>query len=146
MGAGDAVVYAVGGMTTPRPSVPVVLVVDDDDYVHGTLTAALRRFKPTIVRATTAAEGERLAREHRPDLAIIDVGLPDSDGYVLTARLREEPELADLRIIILTGHLPDAPAASAAGADAILGKPFRVQEFLDTVARLLGLTSSSTSG
>jgi len=116
-----------------RQGRPVILVVDDDDYVHSTLSAALRGLHPEILRAKTAAEGLALAMERRPDLAILDVGLPDQDGYALTRALRDERDLADLRICILTGYLPDEHRARDAGADAIIGKPFRLHEFLAVV-------------
>lgn len=118
---------------------PVILVVDDDEYVHSTLTSAMRGLRPEIIRAATGAEGLASALEHHPDLAIVDVGLPDLDGYALTRALRAQPELAGLRICILTGHLPDERLAREAGADAILGKPFRLNDFLDTVRAQLQL-------
>jgi DNA-binding response OmpR family regulator len=114
-------------------AVPVILVVDDDEYVHSMLAAAMRGLRAEVIRATTAAQGLELALERRPDVAIVDVGLPDLDGYALTRAMRARTELASLRICILTGHLPDETLAREAGANAILGKPFRVQEFLDTV-------------
>lgn len=116
---------------------PVILIVDDDDYVPTTLTAALRGLRPAIIRATRAEEGLAQALAHRPAVAIVDVGLPDMDGYALTRRLRERAELADMRICILTGHLPDEEAAQAAGADAIVGKPFRLKAIVDTIDGLL---------
>lgn len=116
---------------------PVILIVDDDDYIPTTLTAALRRLRPAIVRATRAEEGLAQALAHRPAVAIVDVGLPDMDGYTLTRRMREQEELADMRICILTGHRPDKAAAQAAGADVIIGKPFRLKAIVDTIDGLL---------
>jgi DNA-binding response OmpR family regulator len=130
------------GSDSRRP-MPVILVVDDDEYVHSTLAAALRGLRPDLVQARTAADGLEQAIGRRPDLAIIDVGLPDLDGYTLTRALRARPELASLRICILTGHLPDEAKAHEAGADAIIGKPFRLQAFLDTVRAQLRMTSGS---
>jgi DNA-binding response OmpR family regulator len=126
-----------------RRATPVILVVDDDEYVHSTLAAALRGLRPEIIRAATAAEGLKLAVDRRPDLAIVDVGLPDLDGYALTRAMRANPELADLRICILTGHLPDETLAREAGANAIIGKPFRLNEFLDTIRGQLRITAGS---
>jgi DNA-binding response OmpR family regulator len=127
--------------TQTRRTTPVILVVDDDDYVHSTLAAAMRGLRPEIIRAGTAEEGLRLALERRPDVAILDVGLPDQDGYQLTRALRAQPELADLRICILTGHLPDHALAREAGANAIIGKPFRLHDFLDTIRDQLRVTA-----
>jgi DNA-binding response OmpR family regulator len=112
---------------------PVILVVDDDEYVHSTLAAAMRGLRPEIIQATTAAQGLELALERRPDVAIVDVGLPDLDGYELTRAMRARSELAGLRICILTGHLPDEALAREAGANAIIGKPFHVNDFLATI-------------
>jgi DNA-binding response OmpR family regulator len=119
---------------------PVILVVDDDEYVHSTLSAALRGLQPDIIQAMTAADGLRLALDRRPNLAIIDVGLPDLDGYALTRSMRARPELTDLRICILTGHRPDQALADEAGANAILAKPFRLAEFVEVVRSQLRLS------
>jgi two-component system KDP operon response regulator KdpE len=120
----------------------VILVVDDDDYVHATLSAALRGLHREMVRATTAADGIRLAILHRPAVAIVDVGLPDLDGYALTRAMRARPELAATRICILTGHLPDEDLALIAGANAIIGKPFRLNDLLDTIGRELRIAEA----
>jgi two-component system, sensor histidine kinase len=116
---------------------PVILIVDDDDYVHGAVRAVLRRMQATVVRAATAAEGRSLAREEPPDLAIVDVGLPDGDGYELARSLKADAAPRELRTVILTGYAPDESAAAASHVDAVIGKPFRLHEFLATVERLL---------
>ncbi|MGD0249212.1 MAG: response regulator [Candidatus Limnocylindrales bacterium] len=135
--------YPPGAMTSSRPPShactrpPTVLIVDDDEYVYGALQAALRGLHPRLLIATTASEGAALALEHRPELAIIDVGLPDLDGYQLTASLRRHG-LTETRILILTGHAPDEAAARDAGADALVAKPFSLHQFLDLVREQLG--------
>jgi two-component system KDP operon response regulator KdpE len=126
-----------------RRTAPVILVVDDDEYVHSTLAAAMRGLRPEIIRAVTAADGLQLALDRRPDMAIVDVGLPDLDGYALTRAMRARPELAELRICILTGHLPDEALAREAGANAIIGKPFRLHEFLDTIRSQLRMPAGT---
>jgi DNA-binding response OmpR family regulator len=123
---------------------PVILVVDDDEYVHSTLAAAMRGLRAEVVRATTAAQGLDLALARLPDVAIVDVGLPDLDGYALTRALRARPELGGLRICILTGHLPDESLARDAGANAIIGKPFRLDAFLDTIRDQLRVPSGES--
>lgn len=114
-----------------------ILVIDDDDYVHVSLRAALRSLRAELVRAGSAAEGLELARRMRPDLAIVDLGLPDADGYQVTRWLCADPDLDAMSILIVTGHLPDQDAARAAGADEILGKPFSLHESLEAVRRQL---------
>jgi DNA-binding response OmpR family regulator len=113
-------------------------VVDDDEYVHGALEAALRGLRVHLLTAHTAAEGEALALQHHPLLAIVDIGLPDKDGYELTADLRRIPALASMRVLILTGQSPDERAAARAGANGLVQKPFRLHHFLDLVREQLG--------
>ena len=130
-------------MGTPTPlrpgsHSPAVLIVDDDEYVHGALEAALRGLRVHLLTAHTAAEGEALALAHRPVLAIVDVGLPDRDGYRLTADMRRAPSLVGMRILILTGQSPDEVAAHDCGANGLILKPFRLHHFLDLVREQLG--------
>ncbi len=115
-----------------------MLIVDDDEYVHGALEAALRGLRVNLLMAHTAAEGEALALQHHPLLAIVDVGLPDRDGYRLTADLRRASSLGSMRILILTGGSPDEAAAHRAGANGLIQKPFRLHHFLDLVREQLG--------
>jgi two-component system response regulator DesR len=112
--------------------------VDDDEYVLGTLEAALRGLRVHLLTARTAAEGEALALQHRPLLAIVDVGLPDRNGYRLAADLRMAPSLAGMRILILTGQSPDEAAARSSGVNGLVLKPFRLHQFLDLVRDQLG--------
>jgi DNA-binding response OmpR family regulator len=136
--------YPPGRMTTPTqlhdvaPRSAAVLIVDDDEYVHGALEAALRGLRVRLLTAHTAAEGEALALEHHPVLAIVDVGLPDRDGYVLTADMRRARSLDSMKILILTGQSPDLHKATAAGANGVVQKPFRLHHFLDIVRQQLG--------
>ena len=138
MGATEPAPRRVPDASSGRPSAPTILVVDDDEYVRTALVAALRGVRARTLVAESAAEGLALALEHRPQLAIVDVGLPDADGYELTRRIRAREELRGLAVLILTGHVPDESAARAAGADAIIGKPFRLNEFLQSVRLHLG--------
>lgn len=129
-----------------RHRAPIILVVDDDEYVHSTLAAAMRSLRPDILWAATAAAGLALALDRRPDLAIVDVGLPDLDGYALVRAIRARPELASLRVCILTGHLPDETLARDVGANAIIGKPFRLDEFLATIRGQLRIRPGDAAG
>jgi two-component system KDP operon response regulator KdpE len=125
---------------------PVVLVVDDDDYVRLAVQAMLRGIRCEVVTAATGGAGLELARIHHPDLAILDVGLPDTDGYQLAYELRSEEELAGMRIVFLTAHLPDATAVEVVGGNLFLGKPFRMQTLLEAVrSQLAGSTAGPTA-
>lgn len=116
---------------------PVVLIVDDDEYIRVAVRALLRNLRCEVLTAGTAAAALALARAHHPDLAILDVGLPDTDGYQLAYELRSEEDLAGMRIVFLTGHLPDASAVEVVGGNLFLGKPFGMQALLEAVRQQL---------
>ncbi len=66
-----------------------LLVVDDEPSIRELLTASLRFAGFEVVGAADGAEALRMAEQHRPDLVILDVMLPDLDGFTVTRRLRE---------------------------------------------------------
>ncbi len=113
-------------MTT---SGPLVLVVQDEDPVRRFLRAALENHGYRLVEATSVLEAEQLAPLHRPDVLLLDLGLPDGDGIDLTRRLRGWTRTP---IIVLSarGREEDKVDALDAGADDYLTKPFSVNELL----------------
>lgn len=111
-----------------------VVIVDDHSALRQGLQVLLERRACRVLAAVgTAAEGEQAIAEHSPDVAVIDVGLPDEGGVRLTRRLL----LADpgLRIVIYTG-IEDAPTLAAAlesGARGFVFKPSPLDTLLDAI-------------
>jgi DNA-binding response OmpR family regulator len=89
------------------------------------------------VRATsTGQEGIQALREYSPDLALIDVGLPDMDGYDVVRAVR--PQLSGKIVMLSARSAPDDMAIGlAAGADAYLTKPFRPRALRERLAEIL---------
>jgi two-component system KDP operon response regulator KdpE len=114
----------------------VVLIVEDDPAIQ----AVLRLFaEANDMRAVVAGTGEAAIREAksiRPDLAIIDLGLPDRDGIDVISNIRS---WSHLPIIVLSARTLDwqKRAAFDAGADDYVTKPFSVPELLATMRALL---------
>lgn len=102
-----------------------VLLVDDNEDAAVTSAALLRQIGHDVHVAHSAAEALALGRRHAPAVAILDIGLPDMDGYALAAALREEAGAAPLRLVALTGYgqKADVERARAAGFDVHLTKP-----------------------
>lgn len=102
-----------------------LLVVDDDVAVIEYLGQLLKGFAQ-ISFATNGEDALRLAEQHRPDLVLLDVDLPDLGGFEVCRRLRATPGLADLPIIFATSHADAGTEARALnlGADDFLRKPF----------------------
>jgi two-component system KDP operon response regulator KdpE len=106
-----------------------VLVVDDERAIRRFLQASLTANGHTIFEASNGQEALEAVLAHRPDVIILDLGLPDRDGIEVIQRLRE---WAQTPIIVLSvrEHETDKIAALDAGADDYLTKPFSVGELL----------------
>lgn len=117
-----------------------VLVADDEPDIRALIRFPLARRGVEVLEAVDGAEAVAVARRERPALALLDVMMPELDGLAACRLLREDPELSDIPIVILSarGQAADVEAGRAAGASAYLVKPFDTAELLALVARLTG--------
>lgn len=106
-----------------------ILVVDDEPQILRYLRATLSTHDFAVIEATSAREAETLAASHRPDVILLDLGLPDMDGIQLTRKLREWCD-APIIVISARGQEEDKIQALDAGADDYLTKPFGTGELL----------------
>jgi two-component system phosphate regulon response regulator PhoB len=115
-----------------------VLVVDDDPTVLEIVETVLRSGGLDVDLQRCGRDGLRAAHEHPPDLAVLDVTMPDMTGLEVCRALREDAETADIPIILLTGRGQWLDVASGfdAGADDYLVKPFTAQDLLTRVEAL----------
>jgi len=114
-----------------------VLVVDDEPDIADLVALAVRMEGAEAVTAGDAREGLRLLRSFRPDIAVLDVMLPDQDGLALLGRMRaEQPQLPAL-MLTARGELEHRLAGLSAGADDYLAKPFSVEELLARMCAVL---------
>lgn len=107
----------------------LVLVVEDEPQMRKFIRASLSSHGYRILEAERATEALALSTSHKPELVLLDLGLPDGDGIELTKRLRE---WSNVPIIVISarGLEEDKVAALDAGADDYLTKPFGVNELL----------------
>jgi PAS domain S-box-containing protein len=114
-----------------------VLVVEDNEDAAETLAEVLRLGGHEVVVAYDGAEGVRRAAEWRPDAVLCDIGLPGMDGYEVARRLRTGGAGQGMLLVALTGYaLPeDLRRAHAAGFDAHLSKPARLEDIEAILAR-----------
>jgi two-component system KDP operon response regulator KdpE len=121
-----------------------VLVVDDEPAIRRFLRVSLTAHEYTVFESTCGQEALADVIAHRPDLMILDLGLPDMDGLEVTRRLRE---WTPLPIIILSvrGQEADKIAALDAGADDYLTKPFSAGELLARMRVVLRRATQTTS-
>ena len=107
-----------------------VLVVDDDLEIRSMLRRILLAEQYDVDTATTADDGVRLATERRPDVVVMDIGLPDGDGVQAVERLRDAGRWAPVLMLTAHGDLERRVESFRAGADDFLAKPFHVEELL----------------
>ncbi len=111
---------------------PKILVIEDDADIQEVLKEHLELDGYEVFCASTGKEGERLFEEKSPDLAIVDVNLPDITGFEVCGFIRSK---SDIPIIVLTvrGELEDKLKGFECGADDYVTKPF---EYLELAARV----------
>jgi DNA-binding response OmpR family regulator len=118
-----------------------VLVADDDEDILLLVTARLRRDGFEIVQARDGEQALALLRERRPDLAVLDVGMPGLDGLEVLQAIRADPELHDLRVLLLTAKAQESDVRRGfdSGADAYMKKPFSPTELSAKARELTSL-------
>jgi DNA-binding response OmpR family regulator len=122
-----------------------VLVADDDEDILLLVTTRLRRDGFDVVSARDGDEALALALEHRPAVAVLDIGMPGLDGMEVLARIRSHEELRATRVLLLTAKAQesDVRRGYAAGADAYVRKPFSPAELSAKVRELVDDSSLS---
>ncbi len=120
-----------------------ILVVDDNEDALMMMGEALTMSGYRVTTATDAASAIAKVRESRPDVALLDIGLPLIDGYELARRLREDVGLVDLKLVALTGYgqPADKTRAIEAGFDEHMVKPISVEQLQAVLARLTSPTA-----
>ncbi len=118
---------------------PQILVVDDDTEMLEAIRLRLGAGGHAVRTAADGIQATRLALNERPDLVVLDIGLPGGDGHAVAARLRTDPRTESIPIIFLSGRtgLRDFENARANRVEKYLTKPFQVEELLLAVDELL---------
>ncbi len=123
---------------------PRVLVIDDDRITLRVIEASLKRLNYEVITANSGEAGLKLVKSEMPDVVVTDKMMPGIDGFEVTRRLRRDPSLAHIPILVLTGEqeLEDKLAAFEAGADDYLSKPFESAELAARLTALLRRTEA----
>ena len=119
---------------------PKVLLVDDEPNILLSLKFLMQKEGYEVLVAENGDEAMALARQHLPDLVILDVMLPSPNGYEVCQEMRADPQLTGLYIMMLTAKSNPAEREKglAMGADDYVSKPFSNRELVDKVRVILG--------
>ena len=116
-----------------------VLIVEDNEKNMKLARDVLQAKGYKTLEAVTGEEGVKLAKEHAPDLVLMDIQLPGINGIDAFKQIRADAKTARIPVVALTASVTptDRSAINAAGFDAFVSKPINLKEFLDTVKRLV---------
>ena len=122
-----------------------VLVVDDDPDNLGVAKKVLSFYGAEVHTAENGQKGlEALRCIDRPSLVLLDLSMPEMDGWEMLKSIRGDPAHTDLRVIAVTAHVMpgDKERALGAGFDGYIGKPFLLHTFMDEIRRCLNHTKT----
>jgi two-component system cell cycle response regulator DivK len=116
-----------------------ILIVEDNEKNMKLVRDILRHQGHQTLEAVTGEEGVRLALEHRPDLVLMDIQLPDIDGITALQRIRGDKALDATPVLAVSASvMPDEQQKIVtSGFDAYVTKPINLKQFLETVQRYL---------
>ena len=116
-----------------------VLIVEDNELNMKLFHDLLEAHGYGTVGTRNGAEALNLARQHQPDLILMDIQLPEVSGLEVTKWLKEDDELAHIPVVAVTAFAMkgDEERIREGGCEAYISKPISVSHFLDTVRRLL---------
>jgi two-component system cell cycle response regulator DivK len=116
-----------------------ILYIEDDFQNRVLVRRILGAYGYSVVEAEDGARGIQLAQELVPDLILMDINLPEMDGYEITKRLKDLPVLAHVPIIAMTANVMkgDREKTQAAGCDGYIAKPIDVDQLPDQIEHFL---------
>lgn len=142
-------IYCGHNLRTQASAAPVagsnILVIDDDPVILSSVSSLLRAQGHRVTTSGDAVSALGAARRERPDLIVLDLGLPGGDGLTVMDRIRSIDSLSVTPIIILSSKEPETAGREAMerGARIFVQKPLDPQHFRATVSLLLGHGSQS---
>jgi CheY-like chemotaxis protein len=118
---------------------PLVLIVDDDARVREYVRVNLEMEGYSVREAGSAEEGLAVLEDVSPDLVLLDVMMPEVDGWEMLRRLQERHGVGAIPVIMFSGKIDEnaAEEASARGAQGFIGKPFDPQQLIERAKQLL---------
>ena len=117
-----------------------ILAVDDEPHILKLVAFSLKSGGYTVLEASDGLSAIEVARGEQPDLVLMDVMMPALDGYEACRRMKADPEIAAIPVMMLTAktQVAEQQAGRDAGAVGYVNKPFTPKELVATVREFLG--------
>ena len=130
--------------TVEGESMPKILMIEDNEQNRDALSRRLQRHGYDVITALDGRQGVAMAQTELPDLILMDLNLPDVDGWEATRMLKEAPETRGIPIMAMTAHAiaGDQERALQAGCDDYHAKPVEFQRLLTQIETLLTRSTS----
>ena len=118
---------------------PIVLIVDDDPGLRGFVRASLELEGYSVREAGSAEEGLAVLDEEPPDLILLDVMMPQVDGWEMLRRVQERHGVGAIPVLMFSGKIDERALEEAAsrGAQGFIGKPFDPQQLIESAKQML---------
>jgi two-component system KDP operon response regulator KdpE len=132
-------------MTVHKAHRKCILFVDDEVGLHRAIARSAAEVGIEVVHAMTALDGVRLAMERRPDLIVLDMGMPDLDGIQVLTRLKAAPKTASIPVVIYSAHNDHDQRIEAfqIGAEDYFEKPFDLDMLMRRIEHHIFKSSES---
>ena len=123
-----------------RPMTKTVLIVEDNELNMKLFHDLLEAYGYGTLQTRDGMEALKIAREHRPDLILMDIQLPEVSGLEVTKWLKEDDELRDIPVVAVTAFAMkgDEERIREGGCEAYISKPISVAHFIETVRQFIG--------
>jgi excisionase family DNA binding protein len=130
-----------GGVFTPRRAEGrrLILIVDDDDRLREFVRVNLENEGYAVREAANATEGLAVLEDEPPDLILLDVMMPQVDGWEMLRRVQEQHGVGAIPVIMFSGKVDEdgLKRATSRGAQGFIGKPFDPQQLIDSTKQLV---------
>ncbi len=133
------------GLFSKKRTKPLILHIDDEPDIVSMVETALHAAGAEVISAENARDGFALARKKRPDLILLDVLMPITDGFQLCHKLNTDPRTKGIPIVMVTalGQMRDVEKALGNGAQGYLVKPFDVPKLFAKVREFVALSTTA---
>ena len=126
-------------MSTNDTSKKRILIIDDDETITSLIDMVLSNEGYAVTTANNGIDGEKIASKIKPHLIFMDITMPGQDGYETTEHIKQNPELADIPVVFLTGQSAkeDNGKAFSKGGASFICKPFANQQLISLAMLIL---------